>query len=102
MNAKFQAKTKELDEKFAAIPKGAKRQYDRHRFIRRAVMLFLAFLLIILTFSSLIPLIPTRFEEYINANVSETVLFSAVMILSVGLTAFYLKLDPVKKYSIFS
>ena len=26
MNAKFQAKTKELDEKFAAIPKGVKRQ----------------------------------------------------------------------------
>ena len=101
MNANFQAKTKELDEKFAAIPKGVKRQYDRHRFIRRAVMLFLAFLLIILTFSSLIPLISTRFEEYINANVSETVLFFAVMILSVGLTAFYLKLDPVKKYSIF-
>ena len=60
MNAKFQAKTKELDEKFAAIPKGVKRQYDRHRFIRRAVMLFLAFLLIILTFSSLIPLIFLR------------------------------------------
>ena len=77
MNAKFQAKTKELDEKFAAIPKGVKRQYDRHKFIRRAVMLFLAFLLIILTFSSLIPLISTRFEEYINANVSETVLFFA-------------------------
>ena len=44
MNANFQAKTKELDEKFAAIPKGVKRRYDRHRFIRRVVMLFLAFL----------------------------------------------------------
>jgi len=101
VNAKFQAKTKELDEKFAAIPEDLKRRYDRHRFIRRAVMLFLAFLFIILTFSSLIPLISTRFEEYINANISETVLFFAVMILSVGLTVFYLKLDSVKKYSIF-
>lgn len=101
MNTKFQIDTKELDEQFAAIPKGVKRRYDMHRFIRRAVMLFLAFLFIILTFSSLIPLISARLEEYINANVSETVLFFAVMILSVGLTAFYLKLDPVKKYSIF-
>lgn len=64
-------------------------------------MLFLAFLLIILTFSSLIPLIYTRFKEYINDNVSETVLSFAIIILSVGLTAFYLKLDSVKKYSIF-
>ena len=101
MNTKTQTDTKELDEKFAAIPEDLKRRYDRHRFIRRAVMLFLAFLLIILTFSSLIPLISTRFDEYINDNVSETVLFFAVMILSVGLTAFYLKLDSVKKYSIF-
>ena len=45
MNTKTQTDTKELDEKFAAIPEGLKRRYDRHRFIRRAVMLFLAFLL---------------------------------------------------------
>nr|WP_315064430.1 hypothetical protein [uncultured Campylobacter sp.] len=101
MNTKNQTDAKELDEKFAAIPEGVKRQYDRHRFIRRAAMLFLAFLLIILTFSSLIPLISTQFEEYINANVSETVLSFVIIILSVGLTAFYLKLDSVKKYSIF-
>ena len=40
MNAKFQAEMKELDEKFATIPEDAKRRYDRHRFIRRAVMVF--------------------------------------------------------------
>ena len=40
MNAKFQAKMKELDEKFAAISEDAKRQYDRHRFIRRATMTY--------------------------------------------------------------
>ena len=42
MNAKFQAEMKELDEKFAAISEDAKRRYDRHRFIRRAVMVFWA------------------------------------------------------------
>ena len=42
MNAKFQAEMKELDEKFAAIPEDAKRRYDKHRFIRRAVMVFWA------------------------------------------------------------
>lgn len=42
MNAKFQAEIKEVDEKFAAISEDAKRQYDRHRFIRRAVMVFWA------------------------------------------------------------
>lgn len=101
MNTKTQTDTKELDEKFAAIPEGLKRRYDRHRFIRRAVMLFLAFLLIILTFSSLIPLISTRFDEYINDNVSETVLFFAVMILSVGLTAFLLKARLSQKIQYF-
>ena len=40
MNVKFQAEMKELDEKFAAIPEDAKRQYDRHRFIRRATMTY--------------------------------------------------------------
>ncbi|WP_454951480.1 hypothetical protein [Campylobacter showae] len=38
MNAKFQAEMKEPDEKFAAISKDAKRRYDKHRFIRRAIM----------------------------------------------------------------
>ena len=40
MNAKFQAEMKEMDEKFAAIPEDAKRRYDRHRFIRRAIMIY--------------------------------------------------------------
>ena len=40
MNAKFQAEMKELDEKFAAISEDDKRQYDRHRFIRRATMMY--------------------------------------------------------------
>ena len=45
MNVKFQAEMKEPDEKFAAISEDAKRRYDRHRFIRRAVMVFLAALI---------------------------------------------------------
>ena len=40
MNAKFQAKMKELDEKFAAISEDAKRRYDKHRFIGRAIMTY--------------------------------------------------------------
>ena len=42
MNVKFQVEMKELDEKFAAISEDEKRRYDRHRFIRRAIMVFLA------------------------------------------------------------
>ena len=40
VNAKFQAKMKEPDEKFAAISGDAKRRYDRHRFIRRAIVTY--------------------------------------------------------------
>ena len=40
MNAKFQAEMKELDEKFATIPKDEKRRYDMYRFIRRATMTY--------------------------------------------------------------
>ena len=35
MDEKFQSDTKELDEKFAAIPENLKKRYDMHRFIRR-------------------------------------------------------------------
>ena len=42
MSVKFQAEMKEPDEKFAAISEDAKRRYDRHRFIRRAIMVFWA------------------------------------------------------------
>ena len=44
MDKKFQLDTKELDEKFAAIPENLKKRYDRHRFIRRTSMVFLALL----------------------------------------------------------
>jgi len=40
VNAKFQAEMKELDEKFATIPEDAKRRYDKHRFIGRAIMTY--------------------------------------------------------------
>lgn len=40
MNVKFQAKMKEPDEKFAAIPEDEKRRYDRHRFIGRAIITY--------------------------------------------------------------
>lgn len=37
MDEKFQSDTKELDEKFAAIPENLKKRYDMHRFIRRVI-----------------------------------------------------------------
>ena len=40
MDKKFQSDTKELDEKFAAIPENLKKRYDRHRFIRRVIMAY--------------------------------------------------------------
>lgn len=38
MDEKFQSDTKELDEKFAAIPENLKKRYDMHRFIRRVII----------------------------------------------------------------
>lgn len=94
MDEKFQSDTKELDEKFAAIPENLKKRYDRHRFIRRTSMVFLALLFGTASIAS-------RLIYYINIHIPEPISFCAAIILSICLTTFCLKRDKVKKYSSF-
>ena len=62
VNAKFQAEMKELDEKFAAISEDDKRQYDRHRFIRRAIMTYWSSTFIVFyLFAMLVPYLKSFF-----------------------------------------
>ena len=103
MNAKFQAEMKELDEKFASIPEDAKRQYDRHRFIRRAIMTYWSSTFVFFyLFAMLAPYLksffvnngielPPDFFSYIRG---------AVMIVApIFWTIYVLKRDKTKRYS---
>ena len=99
MNAKFQAEMKELDEKFAAISEDEKRRYDRHRFIRRAIMMywsstFVVFYLLEMLapyLKSLFANLPPEIFSYI---------WGVVMIVApIFWTIYVLKRDKTKLYS---
>ena len=103
MNAKFQAEMKELDEKFAAILEDAKRQYDRHRFIRRATMMYLSSTFAVFyLFAMLAPYLKSFFVN--NGIELPPEVFSyirgAVMIVApIFWTIYVLKRDQTKRYS---
>ena len=103
MNAKFQAEMKELDEKFAAISEDAKRRYDRHRFIRRATMMYLSS-----TFAVFYPfsILASYMESFFISNDIElppevfSYIQGAVMIVApIFWTIYVLKRDKTKRYS---
>ena len=101
MNAKFQAEIKEVDEKFAAISEDAKRQYDRHRFIRRAVMVFWATLVFMFYVED-----ELGYYVYSYAASRDTHAYSLNLYLFMGIIlaiyiAFcYLKISKAKRYSL--
>ncbi len=103
MNAKFQAEMKELDEKFAAIPEDAKRRYDRHRFIRRAIMTYWSSTFVVFyLFAMLAPYLKSFFVN--NGIELPPKMFSyirgAVMIvLPICATIYVLRRSKTKRYS---
>nr|WP_314734453.1 hypothetical protein [uncultured Campylobacter sp.] len=103
MNAKFQAEMKELDEKFAAIPEDAKRQYDRHRFIRRATMTYWSSTFAVFYLFSILA---SYMESFFISNDIElppeifSYIRDAVMIVvPIFWTIYVLKRDKTKRYS---
>ena len=103
MNAKFQAEMKELDEKFAAIPEDAKRQYDRHRFIRRATMAYWSSTFAVFY---LFTILASYLESFFISNGIElppeifSYIRDAVMIVApIFWTIYVLKRDKTKRYS---
>ena len=103
MNAKFQAEMKELDEKFAAIPEDEKGRYDRHRFIRRAVMTYWSSTFVV---SYLFYILASYMESFFISNGIElppevfSYIRGAVMIVApIFWTIYVLKRDKTKRYS---
>ena len=103
MNAKFQAEMKELDEKFAAISEDDKRQYDRHRFIRRATMMYWSSTF---AFFYLFSILASYMESFFISNGIElppevfSYIWGAVMIVApIFWTIYVLKRDQTKRYS---
>ena len=103
MNVKFQAEMKELDEKFAAISEDAKRQYDRHRFIRRATMTYWSSTFVFFyLFAMLAPYLksffvnnsielPPEFFRHIRGAVK--------IVVPIFWTIYVLRRDQTKRYS---
>ena len=103
MNVNFQAEMKELDEKFAAIPEDAKRQYDRHRFIRRVTMTYWSSTFAIFYLFSILA---SYMESFFISNGIElppeifSYIRGAVMIVApIFWTIYVLRRDQTKRYS---
>ena len=103
MNAKFQAEMKELDEKFAAIPEDAKRQYDRHRFIRRATMTYWSSTFAVFyLFAMLAPYLKSFFVNNgieLPPEVFSYIRGAVKIVVPIFWTIYVLKRDQTKRYS---
>lgn len=103
MNAKFQAEMKELDEQFAAISEDAKRRYDRHRFIRRAIMTYWSSTFVVFyLFAMLAPYLKSFFVN--NGIEFPPEIFSYIrgavkIVVPIFWTIYVLKRDQTKRYS---
>lgn len=103
MNAKFQAEMKELDEKFAAISEDAKRRYDRHRFIRRAIMTYWSSTFVV---SYLFYILASYMESFFISNGIElppeifSYIWDAVkIVVPICATIYVLRRSKTKRYS---
>lgn len=103
MNVKFQAEMKELDEKFAAISEDAKRRYDRHRFIRRAIMTYWSSTFVVFyLFAMLAPYLKSFFVN--NGIELPPEIFSYIrgavkIVVPIYATIYVLRRSKTKRYS---
>lgn len=103
MNAKFQAEMKEMDEKFAAISEDAKRRYDRHRFIGRAIMTYWSSTFIVFyLFAMLVPYLKSFFVNNgieLPPEVFSYIRGAVMIVLPICATIYILRLSKTKRYS---
>lgn len=103
MDEKFQADTKELDEKFAAIPENLKKRYDMHRFIRRVIMAYWSSAFATFYFSMILGIYLESFFTNIGIKLSSEIFIYirdvAIIVLPICATICFLKYTKTKRYS---
>ena len=103
MDEKFQADTKELDEKFAAIPENLKKRYDRHRFIRRVIMAYWSSAFATFYFSMILGTYLKSFFTNIGIKLSSEIFIYirnvAIIVLPICATIYFLRYTKTKRYS---
>ncbi len=103
MDEKFQSDTKELDEKFAAIPENLKKRYDRHRFIRHVIMAYWSSAFATFYFSMILEIYLESFFTNIGIKLSSEIFIYirnvAIMVLPICATICFLKYTKTKRYS---
>ena len=103
MDEKFQSDTKELDEKFAAIPENLKKRYDRHRFIRRVIMAYWSSAFATFYFSMILGIYLESFFTNIGIKLSSEIFIYirdvAIIVLPICATICFLRYTKTKRYS---
>ena len=103
MDKKFQLDTKELDEKFAAIPENLKKRYDMHRFIRRVIMAYWSSAFATFDFSMILGIYLESFFTNIGIKLSSEIFIYirdvAIIVLPICATICFLRYTKTKRYS---
>nr|WP_314071497.1 hypothetical protein [uncultured Campylobacter sp.] len=103
MDEKFQSDTKELDEKFAAIPENLKKRYDMHRFIRRVIMAYWSSAFATFDFSMILGIYLESFFTNIGIKLSSEIFIYirdvAIIVLPICATICFLRYTKTKRYS---
>ena len=103
MDEKFQSDTKELDEKFAAIPENLKKRYDMHRFIRRVIMAYWSSAFATFYFSMILGIYLESFFTNIGIKLSSEIFIYirdvAIIVLPICATICFLRYTRTKRYS---
>ena len=103
MDEKFQSDTKELDEKFTAIPENLKKRYDRHRFIRHVIMAYWSSAFATFYFSMILGIYLESFFTNIGIKLSSEIFIYirdvAIIVLPICATICFLRYTKTKRYS---
>lgn len=103
MDEKFQSYTKELDEKFAAIPENLKKRYDRHRFIRRVIIGYYSSAATTIYFSLMLMFFLDLLFSNIGIESSSKIFRDirdvAIIVLPICATICFLRYTKTKRYS---
>ncbi|WP_297994211.1 hypothetical protein [uncultured Campylobacter sp.] len=103
MDEKFQSDTKELDEKFAAIPENLKKRYDKHRFIRRVIIGYYSSAATTIYFSLMLMFFLDLLFSNIGIESSSKIFRDirdvAIIVLPICATICFLRYTKTKRYS---
>ncbi len=103
MDEKFQSDTKELDEKFAAIPENLKKRYDMHRFIRRVIIGYYSSSATTIYFSLMLmfflDLLFSNIGIESSSKIFKDICDVAIIVLPICATICFLRYTKTKRYS---